>query len=216
MPLSKINLPPAGRLMMNERLANRRGSQATLCGHQYFMAVGGGRKLAVPGSLTLSTLGGRTKLGRSFLKGFVTRHSENLSEICNTHPWVNWVYTLSQLESPLRPFLVELQLCSCSGRAEMFNDGFAGWKSRDLQCRLISVVSLSSQEGRLKLLNPGREGALVCWSWGRQPAAPTTPRSFLEMGGDPARLHVQNHRGAPWWCPHLHQPRPLDRECACW
>ena len=41
----------------------------------------------------------------------------------------------------------------------------------------------------------GRNAGLL--SWGRQPAAPTTPRSFLEMGRDPARLHVQNHIGAP-------------------
>ena len=47
MLLSKINLPPARRFLMNERIANWGGSQATLCGHQYFMTIGGGRKLAV-------------------------------------------------------------------------------------------------------------------------------------------------------------------------
>lgn len=45
--------------MMNERVANRGGSQATLCGHQYFIAIGSVRKLGVPVWLTLSALEGK-------------------------------------------------------------------------------------------------------------------------------------------------------------
>jgi hypothetical protein len=44
---------------MNERIANRGGSQATLCGHQYFIAIGSVRKLDVLAWLTLHTYEGR-------------------------------------------------------------------------------------------------------------------------------------------------------------
>lgn len=54
--------------MMNERIANWGGSQATLCGRQYFMTVGSGRKL-VSWLLTLNGCAGRTKPGRLYLKG---------------------------------------------------------------------------------------------------------------------------------------------------